>query len=82
MVLNPALHSAAGNVGVIYSPNTGVGGSTREKQIMQQYPTAVPTTSASENERSSSQNSVMTAPVRQQQSRKKPVLKEQVNLMR
>ena len=82
MVLNPALHSAAANVGVIYSPNTGLESSARDKEILQQYPTAVPTTSGSENERSSSQNSVLTAPVRQQQSKKKPGLKEQVNLAR
>ena len=85
VVLNPALHSAAGNVpatNVIYSPSngTGRGTSAREKELQQQYPTT-PTlaTSGSDTERCSSQNSVITAPVRQQQqSKKKFALKDQV----
>ena len=82
VVLNPALHSAAGNVAAIYSPNNGAGrgASAREKEIQQQYPTAPTlTTSGSDNERCSSQNSIIAAPLRQpQQSKKKRELKEQV----
>ena len=84
-MLNPALHSAAGNVpatNVIYSPSngTGRGTSAREKELQQQYPTT-PTlaTSGSDNERCSSQNSVITAPVRQQQqSKRKFAMRDQV----
>lgn len=80
VVLNPALHSAAGNVSAIYSPNTGSGAnSDRENQLLKQYPAVVTTTSGSENERCSSQNSTTAAAVRHQQSKKRNMLKDQVN---
>ena len=82
VVLNPALHSAAGNVTAYYSPSNGAGkgASAREKELQQQYPTSTTlTTSGSDNERCSSQNSIIAAPIRQQQqSKKKKVLKDQV----
>ena len=74
VVLNPALHSAAGHVGEIGGKDTSSNSSVRDKDIHQQQPG-----SGSENNRCNSQASMKSAPSRQQKSKKKPISKDHVS---
>ena len=74
MVLNPALHSAAGHVGEIGGKHTGSNSTVRDKDIVQQQ-----SGSGSENDRCNSQASMKSAPTRQQKSKKKPISKDHVS---
>ena len=74
VVLNPALHSAAGHVSEIGGKHTGSHSSVRDKDIPQQQ-----SVSGSENDRCNSQACMKAAPARQQKSKKKPISKDHVS---
>ena len=74
MVLNPALHSAAGHVGEIGGKHTSSNSSVRDKDIPQQQ-----SGSGSENDKCNSQASMKAAPTRQQKSKKKHISKDHVS---
>ena len=75
MVLNPALHSAAGHVGEIGGKHTGSNSSVRDKDISQKQ-----SGSGSENDKCNSQATMKAAPAqRQPKSKKKHISKDHVS---
>ena len=79
VVLNPALHSAAGNVGpALHMYNIESGDNYLDKRTHTQYASSGAATSISDNETTPSQSSIKLAS-QKQQSRPRSMLKNQVN---